>query len=976
MDTKNNKLAKVLNVSSFLLLCLILLLSCNTTALVEKKAEDPIPLDPGIRTGKLDNGFTYFIKPMSEPQEKLYMRFYNKAGSNQADEDQYNIPHGVEHLAFKTTRNFPEGISNSDTVNKLGVGLYDRLAWSTPRATIYYFDAPPNSLEAFKMGLTFFKDIANGLKLTEEDINSVRGELRQEFIDKIQDLNTAAAEKKLEARIFPCMSSYEDFLEHHKTFAPEVLRRFYKDWYRPDLLGISVVGNIGDLDRMEQQIINAFSDLKPLKNPRQPKVCDSLYYSQSPQFHVVSRPPSPSKYLPDNVVNLKVYFRDPETMEKLSSIEGAKRQILLMMLNDIINERFLELSSGYNTFKVIPRDILQRNSLPAALSIKAELQNTDVASAIEKIFNKIVKLKEHGITSTEWKKIKEKQMENLNLIEIGSANYWIEEIKEHYVLEEGLPLNKKEDINNWLSALKAEEFNQYMYQLLSEGPEDIGILAPKDNPALSISEEEIRSWIQQEYDKPLVSTQIAITPENIMHEKEIFNLKGQVIKDVKLSKSGATEYILNNGLKLVINPVKPTPGPYQDKIMIHGFTFRGVHSFPEEDHYSLINAPSIVRHSGVDGIDKFEIEEILKSKNMMPGNVSPYVDFNDAGVQASVKTENLETALQLLYLYFSKPRKDRTAFEDWKTKAYEAKNIFNTDLSLAIKAVTGDPSILSYISLLGTKADNRGTAFLQSVGNTNLDTAYNLYQKIFGNAEDFTFVITGDFRIESVLPLLVKYLGNLPNSGTPFEYSSTDDIRRSDIEKPGQYEIPAPVGDDLHNIKYSMKFITKKEDIPSWQEQLKVEALGVVFRNMLWSLRFAKGYSVYSVVASGELNKPMQRFEVSTHLDCLPEEFPSVRRDALEISKKIKSSVVKDELFGVWMQRMYTNYEVKGKGGRHLEQHTNLYDHYRYGTPISEPGEVEKFVKALTPEDILEVANKYMQKENLYEFMMKNNVNK
>lgn len=975
MDTKINQLTKFFRIFSFPLLCLILLLSCNTTALVEEKSEDPSPLDPTIRTGKLDNGFTYFIKPLSEPQDKLYMRLYNKAGSNQADEDQFNIPHGVEHLAFKATRNFPEGISNSDTVNKLGVGIFDRLAWSTSRATMYYFDAPPNSQEAFKMGLTFFKDIANGLKLAEEDINSVRGELRQEFIEGMPDLNKTAAENKLEARIFPCKTIYEDFLEHHKTFAPEVLRRFYKDWYRPDLLAISVVGNIEDVDRMELQIIKAFSDLKPIINPRKPRDCDSLYYNQAPQFYIVSRPPSSFKYRPDDVVNLKMYFRDKETMESLGSLEGVKRKFFLSMLDGIIDERFQELSQEYNSLEVTPRDILQRNYLPAALSIEARIQNMDVALAIEKIFTKIVKLKENGITSSEWKKIRTKQIENLNAIDVQTAKYWIEEIESYNALGEGLPANKKDNIHKWLSALTREDLNLYINQILSEGPEDIGILAPEGNPALSITEEEIRSWIKKEYEKPLDHYRVTTKQDGLMNEKDISTLKGKVIKDVKLSKSGATEYVLNNGLRLVLNPVKPTRGPYQDKIMIHGFTLKGVHCFPEEDHYSVINAPSIVKHSGAGGMDKFEIEEILKSKNIMAGSIFPYVDFHDAGIQGSVKPDNLETALQLIYLYVAQPRKDRTAFEDWKIKAYEVKDLFNDDLNRGMREITGDPSILSYISLLGTKSNPAGTEFLEGVGGTNLDSAYNSYKDLFSDPDDFTFVITGDFSIESVLPLLVKYLGNLPNSGSGLDCTIAENYRQFNTVKPGLYEIPAPVGNDLHNVKYVMKFITNTEDVPSWQEQLKVEALGVVFRNMLWSLRFAKGYSLYSVVANGELNESMQRFEVSTYLDCLPEEFSSVRRDALEISKKIKSSRVKDELFDKWMERMYSNYEAEGRGGRHLEQHTNLYYHYRYGTPVSEPEEVEKFIKALTPEDILETAKNYMQKENRYEFIMKNNTN-
>src|SRR5690606_34860673 len=147
------------------------------------------------------------------------------------------------------------------------------------KGTNYNFDVPINNVAVLDTAFLWFKDIATGLTLSDTDIDHIREELRQEFLLKHgKDLNKRFAEANLQAALFPGRKSRDHFFEHLKAFKPETLRRFYKDWYRPDLMALSVIGNIKDLDAMERKIKETFSDIRPHKNPRIHVDFDSIYF--------------------------------------------------------------------------------------------------------------------------------------------------------------------------------------------------------------------------------------------------------------------------------------------------------------------------------------------------------------------------------------------------------------------------------------------------------------------------------------------------------------------------------------------------------------------------------------------------------------------------------------------------------------------------------------------------------------------------
>lgn len=948
----------------FLNLCII---SVEAQVEINPQKED-LPLGSSIRYGQLDNGFTYFIKPFSEEIEpKLFLRLYNKAGSNQEDDDQLNMAHAVEHLAFKATKNYPAGVDNHKGLERLGVGSSNLLAFSGRKYTEYWFNAPHGNEEALDLGLLWFRDISTGLKLKEAEIDQVRKELRQEFLDAVgDDLNGHSAVSRMYSELVPCVQDEADFLEHHEQFDPVVLRRFYRNWYRPDLLALSVVGNIKDLDEVERKIRDTFSGILPTPYPVEKKNCDSLYLNGPPRFVKIEREKDPSKYIEDMATKIHMIFRDSRS-GSINWKQSLQRAVLLQILIDVINDRLKEGTGEYQSHDVLVFNLFENKEMPSGMEITLSTEPGEEKIAIKKTMAIVRQLQQHGVTKPEWKRNKEKRLYFMKHMNEKDPNYWIEGISRYYNHGEAFPNEKNVHLQDWMSSLSLSELNQFTSVFLKEPPKDVGIIAPAGSRALSYEEKKIRSWIEDDWKRQVGPYKIPEVISGLMSLKEVRNLQEVNFFDKGMGESGANEIVLDNDLMVVLKKLE-TPTDTK-KIKIHGFSRKGASSFADEKFSSAINAPAIVKNSGVNGMDKSQLNPFLSTTSILPGSISPYIDYQESGIHAAAAVEDLETALQLIYLYFTRPNKDKTAFEDWRKEERKSYlnppyNLINKDFHNAIRSLTGDKLVGGSLG----KRSPSGTKRFKSINSTEIDVAYEVYEEIFGNARDFTFLISGDFKPELVIPLVQKYLGNLPNLDNPKKSPSIQEAAGMP-KGPLYFAIPSEGNYRIENINYATKFVQEVQDQGNWKETIKVEALGEVIRHKLWALRFEKGYGLYGVYAAGRFNRDMDRYEIATSLECHPEEFSTIRDEIKDIFSQTKSGSISSEELQEGLKRMYSLYDAE-KAKLPQVMNKRLYHYYRYDQPWLDPVEVEQFLKSISLEDIVEVAQKYCTDENLYEFVM------
>lgn len=953
------------------LMILFLQFSCGCAGAKEDEISvtDPMPLDKSIRYGRLPNGFTYYIKSLPEPQDNLFLRFYNKVGSNQEEADWLQVAHGVEHLAFRSSRHFPNGLDNDSLVKQYGVYFN---ASSGARSTTYEFDIPAGSKGGLDIGLKWFKDIASGLKLTDPDIEQVKGELRQEALERAGDLTSVKlAKSELDRRIYPCRHDDSHFIKYFENANPSTFRTFYKDWYRPDLLSISVVGNIENVDGLEQKIIKTFSTLRSPKNSRKPSDCDSIYYSREPSFVKVERAQDSSYFSSDNLINLNLYFPDRVTSNSLENQNGLQRLILLSLLNETASDRLDQLAMAYNSFDVGMINTHGGKEFPMNLVIKASLETTPVEASLREILTVLRQLAVYGAGESEFIKLKHKYLEYMNSQKEDEANYWVKEIGNYITTGEALPADKTTFRKNYLSNLTLNEFNNFLHEFLSEKPKNVGLIAPTGNSALKIKENDIRGWISKVYNDSVPPYQAPVVPDHLMGQNELAKLDKVKVLKREEDAIGAIHVQLSNGVKLIYKQIDPYPGMYEDDILINGFTLKGASCFAKDDLFSAVSAPSIISNSGVGKMDKFEVWRFLETIGISPrsGVVTSYIDKQESGIQAVSSVKNLEAILQLIYLKLTKPNKNPQAFKDWKSARLKAsKDLIQRDFRISTRSVMQNCSLVP-LNMLGHKDLLVGTRYYENLDKISLDKSFDIYKKIFGNAKDFTFVISGKVKPDEVLPVLEKYLGNLPNSPSPCQ----NDLPKLTpvLPKAPVLQILPTIGNyNLPNIKYDLNYLKEAKRPDNWKEQLKIEALGHVTTQIAWRLRYKMNYSLYSVSIGGSYNFETNRYQVSGTFECVPDEFPLIRKEMHKITTELKSGKLTEEEFKAGMDWMYGFYGPHGFGGEHFILHKNLYKHYRYGQAWVTPKQLDSFVKSLSVKDIVQTARKMFQEENKYEYVM------
>lgn len=931
------------------------------------RLKDSVSLDMNFKYGQLSNGFTYFIKNIEEPQSKLHLRLYNKAGSSQQDDDQFNVSHAVEHLAFKATEHFPLGIANSKRIDSLKMDMYDYIsAFNGMKGTLYNFDAPTNNIEALEIGLLYFKDIAMGLKFKETDINSVRGEVWQELIMAEGDnLNNFYANSLMYSKLFPCDEDWFNLIDNKGNFSSEAVRRFYKDWYRPDLMGISIVGNIDNLDELENRIKETFSDFIQPKITRKKINCDSIYYSRNNQFVIVKREQDTSKLLEDDVTNIHLIYRNP--IEDVSN----KKQILentlkFQFLVDMVAKRIYERSNKYNSFDISVLDLSKTEGRTQAMNVFLNVRKNREKQGMVEMLEVLHQLKEFGVSEKQWLSYKDKQTSYIAQTNSQDNDDWSDKFFKNYVMEDILSFEENENLHNIWEGISLEEINLFLNKFLNKNPEDIGIVIPSNQSSFMWDEKEIRSFIKEKFKKPLLPYRTPDKKTSIIKDKDIAKLKKLGYKDNGIGESGAREVILKNGVKVVLNSYKKESLNKSHKIKIQGYSPCGANSYPKPNYFSAINAAEIVRNSGVNGVDKFELNRFLDTTSLRSGTgfIYPYISNQESGIEALGGSEDLETMFQLIFLYFTKPNKDKVAFFDWKENEHNGYinptySLITTDFENKIGELTGNP---------WGKESTSGTKRFYTIAETDLDISYNIYQEIFGKADDFTFLISGNFEEQQVLSLAQKYLGNLPSKA--IQNKKTFNLQMPVFKQgPSYFQFPSQGNYKMRNIRYGTRYIHKIDSPDDWKDKLKVEALGELLRQQLWALRFKKGYAVYDIKAAGIYINNLNRYEIISYLDCKPDEFVKLQKEVKQIYSDIKLGLFSDADLKKSLSRMYSLYETK-RAMDPKKVNQRLYEHYRHRQPWTDAADMENFVKLISVADIIEVANKYCNQENFNEFVM------
>jgi zinc protease len=860
-----------------------------------------IPLDKQVRTGKLSNGFTYYIRHNEEPQKRVELYLINKVGSVLEDEDQQGLAHFMEHMNFNGTKHFPKN-ELIDYLQKAGVRFgADLNAYTSFDETVYQLPIPTDNASMFSKGLKIMRDWAQEATLDPKEINAERGVvLEEERLGK-------GANDRMKRQYLPVLlnhSRYADRLPIGKdevltNFKPDVIKRFHHDWYRPDLQALIIVGDV-NVDDAERMVKEKFSDLKnPVQERKRTEYTMPL--AGVSQFKVVTDKEETS-------TSLEVLFK--HRTKKLKTEQDYLTSIKKSLFNEMLNNRkTADLAKENNpAFTGVSIGIGGLLGNVDMLSFSVSAKPARLQQSFEQAWTVFERVKKYGFSDVELNRAKQNYLRQLqsSLSEQGktaSVSY-VKEYQSLFLNDEASPGIAWEYrfSKGQIPAITLADINNLMQEYLSSRDIDVIVSAPEKDKNTLPDSVAVQKWIHK-----INTTDIKPFQEDPINEHLLTNVPntGKLISKKEIPALGITQLTFNNGVKVIL---KPTDFK-NDQIIYGAFSPGGTSLYDGSDYDVAANAGGLISRMGLGKLNPVQLSEVMTGKVAASGaNIGP----RSSTIRASASSQDLESALQLTYLEFTAPRKDTTLFKTTMDGAIAG---------LANRYADPNQVFADTISYVQGNYNYRSAApTAERLSKITLNRAYDIYKENFADASGFTFVFVGNFAPESITPLLVKYLGSLP--------SANKSVRARDLG------IHIPAGKISKKVykgtenKATVRMVLSGSYIYSPLANLELKALGDILQiKILQQLREAEG-EVYSPQVQTAYNKlPQNRFAINIAFGCAPKnadhlislverELTRLREQGPEVEDilKFKASyeknlelALKDNAF--WLNYLLSQYE-------------------------------------------------------------------
>lgn len=704
----------------------------------------PIPIDANVRIGRLDNGLTYYIRPNARPEERAELRLVVNAGSILEDDDQRGLAHLVEHMAFNGTRNF----ERQELVHYLeSIGMRfgpDLNAYTSFDETVYMLTVPTDEPAIVDTAFQILDEWASGISFEAEEIDRERGVVIEEW------RGGRGAGTRLQDQQIPVLlrgSLYADRLpiglpETLESFPHDALRRFYRDWYRPELMAVVAVGDF-DPDRVEQLIRRNFAD--NAGGPSNPRPAHDVPDHEEVLFLATTDPEL-------TVTSVEIIHKRPH--ETLSTVADYRTLLLERLYNSMLNLRLDEISRKPDG------PFLGASSQSGGLvrsvdiyALQAAVADGGAERGIEAVLTEAERVARHGFTAPELERSKLNMLRSLERANIerertNSAAHAGEYVN-HYLEGEPIPgITYEYSMAQVLfDGISVDEVNALSEELMDDAnrvilvsaPEKEGIQLPDLADVRTIVERVAVATIDPYEDTAIDLPLLASEP-----------VPSAVVREVRYDDVGVTEWQLANGVKVLLKPTDFR----EDEIMMRAFSPGGLSLVSDDAYLSASVATDFTGVSGVGSFGAVDLRRVLAGK---AASAAPLIGALEEGMVGSASPRDVETMLQLVYLHFTEPRHDPEAIEALVEQARAVYVNRNADPSTAF-ADTFNLTINQFHprSIPPTLEDIEGL---------DPDIAMDFYRDRFADASDFTFVLAGNLALEQLRPLVESYLGGLPSTG-------------------------------------------------------------------------------------------------------------------------------------------------------------------------------------------------------------------
>ena len=730
-------------------------------------AQDPsemqLPLDPEVRVGKLDNGMTYFIRHNEKPKGQASFYIYHDVGAIQEDDDQQGLAHFLEHMAFNGTTNLP-GKAIIEKLETIGVQFGNNLnAFTSWDCTQYMIMDLPVTDENVDLALLILHDWSQFIALQPEEIDSERGVIMEEL--RTRDGASLRAQNDMIRNLFKG-SLYEHrnligYLDGLKSFDHVALRNFYEKWYRPEYQCLVIVGDI-DVDSVEAKLKTLMADIPASPADAAQKVAHTVPATEEPIVSIFTDPEMTQSSV------MMFARREALPKEYQNTIVGYSSNYIYTLVSLMMNNRFEEISQKADA------PFLGGGMSEGGIGICPTMESTmfsvtahegRIDEAFRAMYTEMERMRRYGFTAGEFERAKqemlrwaERQYTNRN--DVSNAEY-AQRYLDHYA--DGTPMMDAE--TEWqldqmfIQSLTVDQVNEAYAQMvrpnenlviLARSPKKEGVAVPTEADLLAIKAEVEAAEIAPYEDNTVIEP--LIDPAK--------KLKGSAVKATAENESlGYTEWTLKNGIKVVVRPSTLKA----DEVMISAVSKGGKSMLNDADYFHGDYLPMVMSQSG---ISKFSATELSKQLSGKSAYASTSVSEYEHAINAGGSPKDMETILQLVYLNFTAPRFDQTDLDNLK-KMYVP----------YFRNMESDPSYLmgkAFTETLYQNHPRRQMTSAAQIESLNLETLARVHSSLYSYADDFRFVIAGNVDLETLKPLVEKYIGSLPTSAK-VEYAVVDD---------------------------------------------------------------------------------------------------------------------------------------------------------------------------------------------------------
>lgn len=824
----------------------LLLVACGWLRAAD---EDRLTVDPQVHLGRLDNGLTYYVRENAKPANRAALRLVVNAGSVLEAGDQRGLAHFLEHLAFNGTAHFAKH-ELVDFLEGIGMRFGPELnAFTSFDETVYLLEIPLDQPEVIEKAFVILSDWASAVALDPEEIEKERGVVLEEW-----RLGRGAQQRILDRQI-PALLHDSRYAERLPigdtniiaTAERPAFARFYRDWYRPDLMAVIAVGDF-QAEAMEARIRRYFG---PLTNPE-------------------GAPPRPAVAVPDHAETLFSIATDPElpytaiqiaykhapTAERTRG--DYRRSLVEALYTGMVNERLEERTREANP----PYLYAGMGKISLVRTKEVFIQTAAVkegafAEGLQAMLLEARRVRRDGFTPGEMERAKANLLRSYEQAyaerdKLESGNFAAEYMR-NFLEQEPIPGLAAELglVREYLPGIRLDEVNLAARNWITDtnrvvlysAPEKAGLAAPTQADIIAVVEAAATADVEAYADAAADAPLLAALPE-----------PGRVIAANRFERIEVTEWVLSNGARVW---VKPTDFK-NDQVLLTAFSPGGLSLVSDADFIPASTAVAIVGESGLGAFDQTALRKKLAGKIV---GVRPSLGDISEGLSGSASPQDLETLFQLVYLTFTAPRADAAVYSALQTRMRETvQNRLNDPDAVFADAVSR--------ALYGNHPRHQ-PATLATIEAMDRETSLRVLRERFANAGDFTFVLVGNLDPATLRPLVEQYLASLPGE-------ETREVARfqNDLPARGQLEVTVRKGVEARS---TVELICTGPAQWSYDEMLRLRvAIEVLRIRLRETLREEQG-GTYGVSVSGGIERwPVENFTCSISFGCAPDRVDSL----------------------------------------------------------------------------------------------------